>query len=331
MKKRLLLHILALSLLLSLVAPAACATEVTEDTGAAIQESTQATEETTEATRPADACGEDLTWSYSGGTLTVTGTGAMDDFSGGAPWDAHKEDITSVVLTGGVTTVGAYAFKGYTALKSVSFGNSLREIGQGAFQNCTGLTEISLPASFRLFGPECFMGSSNLKEVWCAGGMPSFRSNCLWNGNKITIYHPSNNIWPAQYVEELERNFGGRLEVLSEDGTDHFTWDEETEPTEEATTEPATVPTTEPETEPTTVPTEETTVPTTEATEEVVETTEAPTETEEATEETEPALSEEVESKGWLMLVLTGVGLTALVAAALVIRWMTTKGGKYST
>lgn len=240
--------------------------------------------ETTAPTQPpraANACGEDLTWAYDNGVLTISGTGDMDDLSDGAPWDGYMTDIRKVVLSAGVTSVGARAFDGYPNLAEVDFGTSLREIGESAFQGCTALTEISLPATFRLFGASCFEGSTNLTKVHCAGSMPSFRGNCLWNGNHITVYCPDNNRWSERYVGELETNFHGRLEVLTESGQDVYVWPEETTAPTETPTETPTVPVTEPVTEPTeatTQPaTEATTVPTTEATLPPVETTREPT------------------------------------------------------
>ena len=56
-------------------------------------------------------CGEDLTWTLEGGTLYITGSGPMDD---GCPWYDYREDITEVVLSGNVTTVGAEAFADLT-------------------------------------------------------------------------------------------------------------------------------------------------------------------------------------------------------------------------
>lgn len=315
--KRLVLCLLTLCLVLSLV-PAAFATEVSE-----------ATEET-EATRPADACGESLTWSFYEGTLTVTGVGTMDDMSGGAPWDAYKKDITSLVLTGGVTTVGAEAFAGCDNLVSIDFGGSLREIDTGAFRDCDGLTSIRLPVSFRRFGKECFQNCANLTEVHCAGGMPSFNANCLWNGNYVTVYCPVDNIWPETYVQELEHNFGGRLEILAEDGTDPFHFEEDTEEAEEettaATTEPATEPTEE-ATAATTEATEEFAVPTTEATE--APTTEAAAEeTEEFVEFTEP----DKEKTGGAAGIAIGVMAVSAIGIGVILYALKTggkKGGKY--
>ncbi len=109
----------------------------------------------------------------------------------------------------GVTSVGAGAFTGLQKPDGGGFRQFLKEIGASAFQGCEGLTKISLPASFRRFGASSFEGCTNLTEVYCSGGMPSFNANCLWNGNNITIYCPVNNIWPSEYVEELETNFHG--------------------------------------------------------------------------------------------------------------------------
>lgn len=288
-----------------------------------------ATEETEETTsRPANACGENLTWSYSGGTLTITGTGDMEDYPAGAPWDDYAGSITEIVLTGGVTKVGSDAFSGFTALKEVDFGDSLREIGENAFRGCTGLTSVSLPKSFRLFGPSCFQDCTNLEEVHCAGGMPSFRSNCLWNGSHITVFCPDDNVWSVKYVEELETNFGGRLEVLTESGKDVYTWPDETT----VPTEPATQPATQPATEAPTVPTvpqtqPPVTEPATTAPEETTEATSAPTQPPQ-TEALEDSDQREPIS-GILVgtCILSGT-LSLLLIGMLVFR-ASQKGGKY--
>ena len=155
-------------------------------------------EETTEPVRPANACGETLTWEYQDGVLTISGAGAMDDYpEGNAPWSDYRDSITTVVFTGGVTYIGAGAFRDYDAITAVDFGESMHTIGEKAFQSCQGLTKIHLPATFRRFAGESFEGCTALKEVYCAGGMPSFNFNCLWNYSSITVYCPAANPWPT--------------------------------------------------------------------------------------------------------------------------------------
>ena len=311
--KRLFLYLLAACLLLTLFAPAALAAEA------------EATDET-EETRPADSCGEDLTWKLEGNTLTISGTGAMDDFSSGAPWQEQKDSIHTLVLSGGVTTVGAGAFAGCSELTAIDFGSALREIGAEAFKGCGRLASISLPATFRRFGASSFEGCTNLGEVYCSGGMPSFNANCLWNGNTITVYCPVNNIWPAQYVEELETNFYGRLEVLCADGTDPYVFDAETEPTAAPTTEPA-APTTEPETEPTVPPTTQPAATET-AAEPTAESTLPTEELPEPTREPEDS-GREFPLMGILIGVLVVSGTLSLLLIGLLI-YKSKQGGKYA-
>ncbi|MDD7260375.1 MAG: hypothetical protein PUH34_09270, partial [Eubacteriales bacterium] len=66
------------------------------------------------AAEETNACGDALTWAYADGTLTISGNGPMYDYEeGAAPWAAYKDQITKVVFSGNVTTVGSYAFKDY--------------------------------------------------------------------------------------------------------------------------------------------------------------------------------------------------------------------------
>ena len=76
-------------------------------------------------------CGEDMTWAFSEGTLTITGNGSMDDFEDAAPWAVYKDLINRVVLKGKISYIGARAFTDYDALETVNFGSSLYEIGRG--------------------------------------------------------------------------------------------------------------------------------------------------------------------------------------------------------
>ena len=215
------------------------------------------TEEATEPTKAPNYCGDAILWAFSDGTLTLTGTGKMDDFPNGAPWAEHKDQIRTVIISGGITYIGAYSFSDYDSLTDVQFGKDVKEIGERAFFSCDGLTKVSLPASFKVFGPASFMGCSRLKEFHCAGVFPTFRQNCLWD-TYVVIYFPASRPWSLKYIKELEEAFHGRIEFLASDGSDPYEPTEapkETErPTEEPTTEPATEATTEPGTEPTTEP-----------------------------------------------------------------------------
>jgi hypothetical protein len=57
-------------------------------------------------------CGENVTWTLENGTLTISGTGDMTEYSGinGIPWYGNRNNITSVVIEEGVTYIGQMAF-----------------------------------------------------------------------------------------------------------------------------------------------------------------------------------------------------------------------------
>ena len=316
--QRIIVIVLALVLLLSVIAPAVMASEV---------ETTAATE--TE-TRGEFECGDDLVWSYANGKLTITGTGAMDDYEGDAPWAAYKNEITTVVMEG-VTYVGAKAFDDYDAITEVYFGTALKELGAQAFRSCEGLTAVYMPKSHKVYGEECFLNCSNLKEIHCEGVFPSFRLNCLL-GVYANIYYPAVSPWSVSLIEQLEEAFHGRIQFLASDGTDHFVPTEPTEEVTEATTEATTEPTVETTVETTEAVTEETTEATTEATTEP--TTEATEVLEESMieiiEETAPVVEEKPESKAWIGLVIMGSVLVLLALGGIVFGGKKRRHGKFS-
>lgn len=68
-------------------------------------------------------CGDHVYGVISGGTLSITGTGPMWDWSleEKAPWYDDAKNIKNVEIKNGVTTIGNYAFENCGALKTVYF------------------------------------------------------------------------------------------------------------------------------------------------------------------------------------------------------------------
>ena len=113
------------------------------------------------------ACGKNLTWSLSStGTLTISGKGAMAAYdSGKMPWIAYKNQIKSVVLAKGITSIAYLSFSGYTKLTSVQIPDSVTDIGASAFDNCTALSDMTLPKNLKTLGWLAFAGCSSLKTL----------------------------------------------------------------------------------------------------------------------------------------------------------------------
>ena len=156
-------------------------------------------------------CGDHLTWSFDlvTGTLTVSGTGEMDDWADGdAPWFDFASDIKSVVLEQGVTGIGSYAFYICASLSSVSLPQGLTAIGSAAFYACwnlkeiripdsvsridnqafydCGLETITLPAGLRVLSEESFCRCSALQQVKIPDGVTGIEGWAFANCSSLT-------------------------------------------------------------------------------------------------------------------------------------------------
>ncbi|MCL2028666.1 MAG: leucine-rich repeat protein [Bacteroidales bacterium] len=82
---------------------------------------------------------EDVTATLSNDTLTISGTGAMQNWtsSANAPWNSHSATITTVIIEDGVTSIGTRAFRSHSSLTLVTIGNSVTAIEDDAFRFST--------------------------------------------------------------------------------------------------------------------------------------------------------------------------------------------------
>ncbi len=94
---------------------------------------------------PGGTCGESLTWEFdkSTGTLTIFGTGDMDDYYGGSarPWECCRRLIKNIVIEDGVTSVGKDAFS-YYDIHSVIIPATITKIGSYAFYHTNNLEKV---------------------------------------------------------------------------------------------------------------------------------------------------------------------------------------------
>lgn len=304
--------------------------------------------------------GDNISWELEDHTLTISGEGDMED---GCPWEEYESDVEHVIVTGGVTKIGAKAFYGFDSIETVEFGDALVEIGANAFRGCDDIDYIHLPATFRIFGASAFQECESLKYVYCEGPMPKFSSGCLWTGNYISVFYRTDNIWPVDAVHSIISAYGGMMGInmgnfedavldaeVVDDGEEDADEEEtkaaeETDETEstgetvetteeteavfvaEVVTQPTETEETEPvptETERMEIQTEPTTVPATEPEETEAETTEAAAVPE--PEETEPV---DLGGKSWIGMVMIAGVLTFLIAGALIFKIASRGGGRY--
>ncbi len=110
--------------------------------------------------------GESASWSFSGGVLTVRGTGDLPDFpasaAGDRPFASFASDIRALSLEGGITSIGAYLFTGLPAVTTLTLPDGITDIGEGAFSSCAALSQVSLPGTLKSVGKNAFANCPSL-------------------------------------------------------------------------------------------------------------------------------------------------------------------------
>lgn len=88
-------------------------------------------------------CGENLYWAHKDHTLTISGTGAMYDYSeDDVPWLLFRDTTDAVLLERGITHIGTYAFNAFVKLHKIELPNTLISIGANAFAGCRKLEDV---------------------------------------------------------------------------------------------------------------------------------------------------------------------------------------------
>ena len=183
---------------------------------------TSACEDENEAILESDAsptsgkCGDNVTWSFSNGTLTLSGSGETWSYGTYAQetraFEGLEDSILSVVISNGITTIGDHLFSNCTSMKTVTFPGSMTRIGSGSFSGCSSLQkvtipsrvtfvsmfafsycktleEIVLPASLEQIGVAAFAGCESLKkfEVDSSNAFFTSEKDVLFNKKKTTL------------------------------------------------------------------------------------------------------------------------------------------------
>lgn len=118
--------------------------------------------------------GSDVTWQLTENTddpstytLTIRGSGAMEDYlmSSNQPWCSFRKQITSVVVSPGVTSIGNLAFTRSCNIIHVDIADSVVSIGEQAFSDCSRLTDITVPQSVTYIDANAFESCTNLSSI----------------------------------------------------------------------------------------------------------------------------------------------------------------------
>ena len=213
MKKRLIGLLLAFSMMLTFLPAGAVSAFAEENT---LTYDCGETPNTVTATLSRNSDGEET---Y---TLTIEGNGPMANYdryitssnNSYAPWYEKIQNITRLIVEGGVTTlgdnilyysysdsdskfhsfhsnlhevklpdgltcIGKSAFYNSPELTEVKIPSTVTKIEQSAFSGCTGLKEIELPPQLEEVGYSSFYGCSGLTEITIPSSVKTIRSGAF--------------------------------------------------------------------------------------------------------------------------------------------------------
>ncbi len=127
-------------------------------------------------------CGEAVYWELAtNGALRIYGTGAMTDFEEyNIPWQQYAENITSLCVEDGVTTLGSYALYNCANLSDVSLADTVCGIGEIAFYGCSSLTKITLPENVTEIKGWTFYMCSALEEITICGDVTAIGNSAFF-------------------------------------------------------------------------------------------------------------------------------------------------------
>ena len=113
------------------------------------------------------------------GLLDITGFGDMGDFhydpyarypnkytaNYTTPWWKHHDQIRSVNISWGITSIGSYAFYGCNNLVNITIPRSVSSIYRHAFGDCKALRTIVIPKTVTYIDSTALKGCNNLRNV----------------------------------------------------------------------------------------------------------------------------------------------------------------------
>jgi len=190
--KKLLSNFLIVIMINSLVPVSVFAEDISVSDGSVTTESDDLNNSVTyDDIQKSGSCGNNLTWRLeSDGMLTISGSGDMIDCSNwSAPWYSNRNNIKSVIINNGVTTIGNSAFHSCENLTNITIPNSVTTIGNNAFYGCGSLINITIPSSVTIIGESTFNYCNKLANINVNSENQNYKSidGILFNKNETTL------------------------------------------------------------------------------------------------------------------------------------------------
>lgn len=105
-----------------------------------------------------------------------------------------NEELLTVVLPTGLSTIGNSAFENCINLKELTLNNDLKTIGNYSFNNCYKLNKVRIPGAVETIGIYAFANCSNLIELILEDGIKSIGSYAFSNLSSLLTLEIPNSV-----------------------------------------------------------------------------------------------------------------------------------------
>lgn len=142
------------------------------------------------------SCGDNLTWSFDGSTLTISGSGVMDNYTENdpAPWHEFRDGITRLSLPEELTRIGTRAFAECTSLLAVNIPGEVQIIDDSAFLGCTSMTMLGLNEGIRTIGQCAFEQCKSLADVRLPNSLINLGNHAFYMCESLTYITVPGNV-----------------------------------------------------------------------------------------------------------------------------------------
>lgn len=146
----------------------------------------------------AGKCGDNALWVYDSNTkvLTISGEGATKDYTSAydTPWQSKKNDIISVVVEDGITSIGNHSFSDFSNVNTIAFNSpNLSQIGENVFQTINQNAIITLKSNPTIANQNNKKGTFNLvlndaEKPFMAATSENTYNNVTYTRNYASLY-----------------------------------------------------------------------------------------------------------------------------------------------
>ena len=129
-------------------------------------------------------CGDNAFRTLADSVLTISGSGAMYDFTGSGnqaggkdlpfnaasinvttPWYSQRLAINKIVIESGITAIGVHSFAGLQNVRQLVWHEGITHIGTAAFFFCENPEALNIPDSLTYIHEEVFYALRSLKRI----------------------------------------------------------------------------------------------------------------------------------------------------------------------